>query len=120
MKPEAYAHALHQLVSAGMAPKEAVEKISAVLEARGRSKLMPQVARAFERLAERTARKSRDVLVVAHAKDADAARAAAGAPNAHIVTDHTLIGGWRHEQGSSLRDASWKARLLSMYTAVIN
>lgn len=114
---QAYAQALWDLIQKGEKPKEAVTKIQAVLEKRGRAALLPAVGRAFERLAKREAQKNRTVLVIARKSDEAKARRESGAPDAEITIDETLIGGWQLFDKGTLRDESWKSALVSIYNS---
>jgi hypothetical protein len=64
-----YAQALWELVSKGMGAKDAVHAIHARLEKEGRAILMPRVAHAFARIAERESRKRDYTLTVAREGD---------------------------------------------------
>lgn len=114
---KAYAQALWDLIQKGEKPKEAVVKIHKALESRGRAALMPFVARAFERLAEREAQKTRSVLFVARKSDEAKARKESGARDAEIAVDSSLIGGWQLLDKGQMVDESWKTALLSIYNA---
>ena len=116
-KPETYAHAILHMIQQGETPKEAVSRVHKALEAKGRVGLMLQVAHAFRRLAQKDADKNRSLLTVAREKDEHAARNAAGAKDADVILDPTLIGGWTLEDKGMRTDASWKRSLLSIYQA---
>ncbi len=126
-----YAQALWQLVSTGMGAKEAVHAIHARLEKEGRAVLMPRVAHAFERIAERESRKRDYTLTVARESDlTHAKREAKKALSTHTSDSHaesvdlktqvddSLIGGWRLEGNEVLVDVSYKKRLLDLYNGV--
>jgi hypothetical protein len=115
----AYAKALWELLQNGEKPKEAVTKIHSALERRGRAALMPAVGRAFERLAQREALKTRSVLVVARKSDEAKARKESGAHEADLAVDETLIGGWRLFDKGAMRDESWKSALLGIYNNAV-
>ncbi len=124
--PDTYAQALWKLVEGGMKPKGAVEKLRGRLASEGREILLPQIARAFVRFAERQTQKQRMTLSVAREKDAaKAKRETKGlmrqlgveATDLAIEVDGTLIGGWRLEGREHLHDASFKKQLLSIYNA---
>jgi len=119
-----YAQALWQMVEKGMKPKEVVMKLRESLENRGRVILMPKIARAFARIAEREHRKRAVTLSVAHEKDALKAERevkkvleelGASAEDIEVHVDDSLIGGWRLEGREWLLDASYKKSLLSIY-----
>ena len=114
----AYAHALWNLVKKGMKPAEALSSIVDMLKQKGRMALLPKIARAFERIANRESNRTSTTLFVAHEKDAKKAMLESKVPEADVLVDSTLIGGWRLIQGDTLIDASWKKHLLSMYNAV--
>jgi F0F1-type ATP synthase delta subunit len=110
-----YASVLVRLVESGKTPKEAVAALVAVLKRHGREALLPRVARAFERTASRAALRTQTRITVARAADAAAAQQAAGATDAHVTVDDSLIGGWRLEQNGILTDNSYKRHLLDIY-----
>jgi F0F1-type ATP synthase delta subunit len=110
-----YARALWELLQKGEKPKEAVTKIHAALQQKGRAALMPAVGKAFERLAQREAQKNRSVLVVARKSDESRARRESGAKEAELSVDESIIGGWQLFDRGVLKDESWKSALLSIY-----
>ncbi len=112
-----YAQALWNLLQNGEKPKEAVAKVHAALQARGRASLIQAVGRAFERLAIREAQRNRSVLVIARASDEARARKESGAHESEIRIDPTLIGGWQLFDKGEMRDESWKSALLTIYNA---
>ena len=121
---ELYAQALWEMVNEGKQPHDAVALLRKNLEAKGRSALMPKIAKAFERLAAKEARKNNVVLTIARQKDAHAAATAAKRMLEHNglqeVTmeqkvDESLIGGWRLEGRGILVDHSWKKELLEIF-----
>src|SRR3989338_9574874 len=65
----AYAQALWKMVEGGMTPAKAIHALQETLKANGREALMPRIARAFTRIAEREAKRSDVVLTVAREKD---------------------------------------------------
>lgn len=103
------------MVEKGKTPEAAVARVREALKEKGRGALLPQIARAVKRLAEREIRKHRVVLAVARKHDEHAARKASGGKDAELAIDETLIGGWKLEGKGDLRDMSWKSYLLSMY-----
>ena len=122
-----YAQALWQLVSNGMDAKQAVHAIHARLTNEGRAILMPRVAHAFSRIAEREARKTDYTLSVAREEDVAQAKKDMKAltseldidvDNLKTQVDDTLIGGWRLEGNEQLVDASYKKQLLDLYNSV--
>ena len=119
MKPDMYAQALFHLMQKGTDPKDAVAKVHAALEARGRVALLPQIARAFRRLAEREARKNHSTLTVANKQDEKEARVKSGAKDAELVVDENVIGGWRLEDKERLVDTTFRKQLLSIYNGVV-
>ena len=121
----AYAEALWDLIEKGMKPAEAVAAVKKSLEEKGRSVLLPKIARAFARLAARHERQRTMTLTIARKKDmAHALKAAQtilaeqGIQETDLceTIDETLIGGWRLEGRGLLVDQSWKKSLLSIYT----
>lgn len=122
-----YAQALWQLVSNGMDAKAAVHAIHDRLAKEGRAILMPRVAHAFERIAEREGKKTEYTLTVAREKDLAHAKkemkALTGDLDIEIDSlktqvDDSLIGGWRLEGNERLVDASYKKQLLDLYSSV--
>lgn len=120
----AYAQALWKAVEGGMTPHAAVKSLREKLVRDGRTALLPRVARAFMRLAEREDRKTSTVLTVAREKDERQARSAAkkviaslgaDADDFKTQVDDSLIGGWRLEGRGLLVDKSYKSRLLGIY-----
>lgn len=112
---EAYAHAVLQVIERGMEPAEAIRRLREVLDRDGKMALLPRIARALERLKDRT---DDAVLLVAREEDIPSAQTAAAQYESTPVStavDDTLIGGWRLEAGSTLVDASYKKHLLDMY-----
>ncbi|NBV77385.1 hypothetical protein EBR66_04440 [bacterium] len=114
----AYARALLQLIQNGMAHADAVRTVAKVLESKGRSALMPKVARAFNRLIQRESGKITNTLFVAKEHHASRAHKESGEHDARVVVDPTLIGGWRLVKSDSLVDVSWKKHLLSIYNRI--
>lgn len=123
---DTYAQVLWKLAESGMKPKEAVAKLRERLVAEGRENLLPHIARAFTRLAERKLQKGRVMLSVAREKDAAKAKREIKEllrqldiepADVALEVDDTLIGGWRLEGRECLYDASFKKRLLSIYNA---
>ena len=112
---QAYAQVLFRLIQGGEKPKDAVAKVQKALAKSGRAALMPAVARAFERLAQREAQKNRSVLVVARKSDEAMARRESGAKEAELSVDSSLIGGWQLFDKGELRDESWKSALMTIY-----
>lgn len=124
----AYAEALWQMVESGIRPAEALRKLHASLEARGRASLLPRIRSAFVRLAAQKAARETITLSVAREKDAKEAMREAGellasmgekSAEAEVVVDSSLIGGWRLEGKEMLVDASFKKQLLGLYNRVI-
>ncbi len=123
----AYAQALWKMIDGGMDHAKAVKSLHQILVAKGRSVLMPRIARAFERIAAREIARSGMTLTVAHAKDEQHAKTAAKKAlsalhadmpkHLHLKVDDSLIGGWRLEGAGHLIDASYKKQLLSIYGA---
>ena len=123
-----YAQALWQMIEGGMQPKKAIASLFEHLKARGRTALMPRLARAFARIAEREARRGL-VLSVARREDARAAALAVqetlkdmktASEDVRITIDENQIGGWRLEGDGTLIDASYKRYLLDLYGKVIS
>lgn len=122
-----YAQVLWKLVEGGMTPRGAAAALKHKLEQDGRAALLPRVARAFARIAERESGKSDMVLTVAREKDERNARAKAKEAMASLgmdagdlktQVDDSVIGGWRLEGRGMLVDNSYKATLLGIYHRV--
>lgn len=124
----AYAKALQRAVESGKTPKAAVTALHEILTRRGRTALLPRIARAFTRIAAREHGKNTLMLSVAgthatHAKkEAKEVLATLNMDTDDIetVTDESLIGGWRLEGKEYLVDASFKKHLLSIYNRAIS
>ena len=123
---ETYAQALWQMIEAGMQPKKAVHALVESVQAHGRDALLPRIARAFGRIAERQMRKNALIISVAHEKDANKAKrqakemleeAGVDPKDIEVRIDDTLIGGWHLEGRGTLIDNSFKKSLLDMYNA---
>lgn len=123
----AYAQAIWKAVDGGMTPHAAVKALREKLEREGRAAILPRVARAFARLAEREGKKNDLVLTVAREKDERHAKSAAkevlaalGADAGDLRTqvDDSIIGGWRLEGRGVLVDNGYKNRLLQIYNRV--
>lgn len=117
-----YAQALYKAITGGIAPKKAIEALHAQLVRENRAGLMPHIARAFARVAQREHAKDRSVLFVAREHDASHAAHEAGKyaemKDHDTVVDSTLIGGWRLEHKDVLVDNSYKAHLLDIFNRV--
>lgn len=107
-----------------MKPKAAVARMREVLSSEGRESVLPHIARAFRRIAQREMQKKELVLSIARGKDEAKAKREVSAllkelkakPSELTVhIDDTLIGGWRLEGREQLHDASFKKDLLSIY-----
>ncbi len=120
---QAYATALWKIVEGGVTPHKAVSMLRDALQVSGRIALMPRIARAFQRIAEREAKREDIVLTVAREDhEADAKRAAKEVlremeieADLKTQVDDTLIGGWRLEGRGILIDQSYKKQLLDIY-----
>jgi F0F1-type ATP synthase delta subunit len=130
---QAYAMALWKMVEGGMDHRKAVTALRELLKNQGRERLLPRIARAFERIAHRDAKKNDLVLTVADAKDIHTAEKVAkevlkqlnlsseggSAFGGKTHVDDTLIGGWRLEGRGVLVDQSYKKHLLDIYNRSI-
>lgn len=114
------------MVSGGMESKKAVHAIRDLLAKSGREALMPRIARAFERIAQRELSKSSAILTIAKESDEKHAMHEAKealkqmgveTPSLKTQVDDTLIGGWRLEAEGQLIDASYKSKLLDVFNA---
>ncbi|MCE9541079.1 F0F1 ATP synthase subunit delta [Candidatus Kaiserbacteria bacterium] len=108
--------------------RKAVTALRDILQSHGRTALLPRVAKAFERIAEREAKRTDIVLTVA--READERRAHTQVKEAlselqidskslKTRVDPTIVGGWRLEGNGVLVDASYKKALLDMYNRAI-
>lgn len=120
----AYAQALWKMLGKGTEPDAAVRALRETLARRGRTALLPGIARALRRIAARESRRNAVTITVARAADASGAKAAAaralaeigaGPHDVEVRLDDTLIGGWRIEGRGRLVDASFKTLLSAMY-----
>lgn len=125
---QAYARALWRTVESGTDAKKAVHALRDVLTVHGREALLPRIARAFGRIAQRSALSNDAVLTVAREKDLHGAHLQARDKLAELSIeskdikakiDDTLIGGWRLEGKERLFDNSYKKHLLSVYNRII-
>lgn len=125
---QAYALALWQIVSNSGNPKRAVASLRRILATHDRMALLPKIARAFERIAEREMRRNRLVLSVAHDKETHRVKRMFKSLFSHVgidaktiytCIDDTLIGGWRLEGREQLVDMSYKKYLLELYNRII-
>ena len=123
----AYAQALWKMVEDGMTPAKAVRALHEVLKAHGREALLPRIASAFTRIAERETKRSDVILTVAREKDERRAHKevkellsamGVGVEDLKTQVDDTLIGGWRLEGREQWVDASYKNQLLELYSRV--
>ncbi|RJR14447.1 hypothetical protein C4585_00110 [Candidatus Parcubacteria bacterium] len=122
----AYAEALRKVVEKGKSPKAAVTALRETLQKEGRTQLLPRIARAFKRVAEREHARNMVRLYVAGSGQTYAKTKAKHAIEAmrmdpkdvELVEDATLIGGWRLEGREQLHDASYKRHLLELYKRV--
>ena len=124
---EEYAEALRKTIEDGTAPKVAVKALHNALSVRGRSALLPRIARSFTRIISRI--ESRDNIVLKVARESYAKRALKEASHllkelklksdeVRILVDSNIIGGWRLEGREILRDASHRKQLLDIYERV--
>jgi F0F1-type ATP synthase delta subunit len=124
-----YAQALWKMVEGGdgrpaMATSDAVRALRETLKTHGRVALLPRIARAFARIAEREANRTDVVLTIARANDEHRAhedvkealsRLGLEVRDLKTHVDDTLIGGWRLEGRENLVDASYKKQLLELF-----
>lgn len=119
-----YAQALWETIQKGKVPHEAVRALHAYLLEKGRVALMPRIALAFRRIAERERARSGTTLSVARATDEHAAlretkdllsEMDVSQGDVEVRVDESLVGGWRLEGRETLVDASFKKNLLDMY-----
>lgn len=98
----------------------AVKKLVTHLKSRGRTKLLPSIARELQKIhAKRKLRNAR--LEVASASEVDSALKEAkekGIESPEVIINESLVCGWRARQGGILIDCSGKQRLVSMYRII--
>ena len=103
---EAYAQALWKMVEGGLTPAKAVRALQETLKVHGREALLPRIASAFARIAQRETKRSDVVLTLAREKDGRRAhkdikgmltRMGVTSKDLKTQIDDTLIGGWRLE-----------------------
>src|SRR3989338_7653539 len=124
---QSYAQALWKMVEGGMTPAKAVRALQETLKVHGREALLPRIASAFARIAQRETKRSDVVLTLAREKDGRHAhkeikemltRMGVTSKDLKTQIDDTLIGGWRLEGKETLVDASYKNQLLELYNRV--
>src|SRR3990167_872977 len=124
---EAYAQALWKMVEGGLTPAKAVRALQETLKVHGREALLPRIASAFARIAQRETKRSDVVLTLAREKDGRHAhkdikgmvtRMKVDSKDLKTQIDDTLIGGWRLEGREMLTDVSYKKALLDLYARV--
>ena len=125
----AYAQALWDMVEKGTTPAQAVHGLRELLARQGRAALLPKVAKAFARIAEREHARRGLTLCVAREQDARSAAASvadvldelhATEKDFDVQVDTSLIGGWRLEGGGILVDRSYRKQLLDMYNRAVS
>lgn len=117
-----YAQALYEAIAKGTEPKKAIGHLVESLKRTNRQELLPRIAKAFARVAQRESAKRRTALYVAKSHDAEKAIGTAGkfaqVGKHDVHVDETLIGGWRLEYQDMLVDASYKRQLLEIFNRV--
>lgn len=100
----------------------AVKKLVTHLKSRGRTKLLPTIARELQKIhAKRKLRVAR--LEVASQAEANAALKEAkekGIEAKEVIINESLVCGWRALQGGILIDCSGKQKLVSLYRNITN
>src|SRR3989344_5137079 len=123
----AYAQALWKMVEGGLTPAKAVRALEVTLKVHGREALLPRIASAFARIAQRETKRTDVVLTLAREKDERRAhkdikemltRMGVASKDLKTQIDDTLIGGWRLEGRETLTDVSYKKALLDLYVRV--
>ena len=124
---QSYAQALWKMVEGGMTPAKAVRALQETLKVHGREALLPRIASAFARIAQRETKRTDVVLTLAREKDERRAhkdikemltRMGVASKDLKTQIDDTLIGGWRLEGRETLTDVSYKKALLDLYVKV--
>jgi len=124
---QSYAQALWKMVEGGMTPAKAVRALQETLKVHGREALLPRIASAFARIAQRETKRTDVVLTLAREKDERRAhkdikemltRMGVASKDLKTQIDDTLIGGWRLEGRETLTDVSYKKALLDLYVRV--
>lgn len=117
-----YAQALYRAIQSGVEPKKAIAALVERLQRESRGALIPRIARAFSRIAQRESTKTATRVYVAYDRDAHAALQAAAryakTEKHDVRIDKTLIGGWRIEVSDTLIDNSFKKHLLDIFNRV--
>jgi len=112
-----------------MAPAKAVHELFELLKHTGREALMPRIAKAFARIAEREGAKQAMTISVAREKDERHAKSVAKevlaklgveAKELLVRVDDSLIGGWRAEGREVLVDRSYKRRLVDLFNKSVS
>ena len=120
----AYAQALWNSIEKGMKPEDALHALRESLKREGREALLPRIANAFSRIAQRHANRNNVSLTVAdkaHEHSAFTAvhemltKLGVSKDDVEVRVDPSLIGGWRLEGREQLIDASYKKHLLAIY-----
>lgn len=119
---QAYAQALYTAIANGTDAKKAVHALAERLKRESRVALMPRIAKAFARVAQRESAKKSTKLFVAREHDSHTAVEAAGkfarVAKHDVHVDESLIGGWRLEICDTLVDASYKKHLLDIFNRI--
>ncbi len=118
-----YAQALWRMIASGKEPGKVARQLREALTRKGRENLLPRIARAFKRIAEREQVRNTLTLSVSDVHPTHAKKEAKeilkamniALEDVEVRTDDELIGGWRLEGRESLYDASFKKHLLELY-----
>lgn len=119
----AYAQALWRTIEGSEKPDLALKRLREVLAKHGREALLPKIAVAFKRLAERASANETRLLVADEHHAKSAVKEMVTLLNredgdVRVCVEPSLIGGWRLEERERVVDASFKNHLLSIYNQV--
>ncbi len=84
------------------------EKVVAHMKTKGHLSLLPRILRILER-----AKTAEETITVA--READTAKISKKFPNARVVIDPKIVGGWFAKKGTAVTDATYRKALVSIY-----
>lgn len=100
----------------------AVKKLVHHLKSRGRTKLLPSIARELQKIHAKRMLRTARVEVASEAEIPQAKKEAKehGIEVVDVVVNESLVCGWRAQKGGVLVDCSGKKTLVEMYRRVVN
>ena len=128
MLPLIYAQALYKSSRGKSDLAPLFVNLKAILERKGHSRLLPQIAREYEKLLHRGAVEDQGVLEVAHKADVTHLKAQIEAACAELNLDESaldvrenkeLIGGFLLRKKSVQIDGSYRRRLIELYRQLV-